>query len=178
MQDSSHRHAQTRIQACAFRRVLVLTILLLALPLFGRISSAMEAAREKTDWPTMLLFHVNEVRQQNGRPPVRWNAQLAAAAQAHARDLQSCSNLSHTGCDGSELRQRLDRAGYAWRMAAENLALCTCDAAQVVALWMESEGHRRNLLSAEAHEIGAATLPDGKGHDVWVLVLGRLRVPH
>lgn len=149
---------------------LLFACLLLAGTLFGRNSPAMEA-----DWPTMLLFQINQVRQQHGVAAVSWNLQLAAAADAHARDLQSCNGLSHTGCNGSELRQRLDRAGYAWRMAAENLSLCECDVAKVVSLWMESEGHRRNLLNAETNEIGAATLPDGKGHDVWVLVLGRAR---
>lgn len=147
-----------------------LAALLLALAHLGGAAAAMEA-----DWANMLLFHVNEARQQHGAPPVRWNGQLAAAAGAHARDLLTCNILSHAGCDGSDLRQRLDRAGYAWRMAAENLALCACDAAQVVTLWMESEGHRRNLLNAEAEEIGAATLRDRGGHDVWVLVFGATR---
>lgn len=129
----------------------------------------------EADWPTMLLFHVNEMRQQNGLQPVTWNRQLADAAGAHAEDLQRCNALSHTGCNGSNLRQRLERADYAFRMAAENLALCPCDAARVVRLWMDSDGHRRNMLNAGAREIGAATLRDGKGYDVWVLVLGRRR---
>lgn len=129
----------------------------------------------EADWPSMLLFQVNERRQQHGLPQVSWNRQLAAAAQAHARDLQACNVLSHTGCNGSDLRQRLDRAGYAWRRAAENLALCACDAARVVSLWMESDGHRRNLLDGEAKEIGGATLLARDGHDVWVLVFGAQR---
>ena len=147
-----------------------LLALLLALAYSGGNSAAMEA-----DWPSMLLFQVNEVRRQHNAPPVTWNAQLADAAEAHARDLQSCNILSHTGCDGSDLRQRLQRAGYGFRIAAENLALCACDAARVVSLWMESDGHRRNLLNAEAKEVGGATLQDREGHEVWVLVFGARR---
>lgn len=128
----------------------------------------------EADAASMLLFQVNQVRQHDA-PPVTWNAQLAMAAETHLRDLQSCNQLSHTGCNGSDLQQRLDRAGYAWRMAAENLALCTCDAARVVGLWMESDGHRRNLLNTEATEIGGAVLQNSAGYDVWVLVLGRGR---
>lgn len=126
----------------------------------------------EADWPSMLLFQVNETRQRHGLPAVSWNQQLADAARAHAEDLQSCNMLSHTGCDDSDLRLRLERTGYAWRMAAENLALCACDAARVVGLWMDSDGHRRNLLGADAKEIGGATLQDREGHDVWVLVFG------
>src|SRR3546814_10896847 len=100
----------------------------------------------EADAALRLLYQVNQVRQRHDATPVRWNAQLALAAQGHARDLQSCNRLSHTGCDSSDLRQRLDRAGYSWRMAAENLALCACDAARVVGLWMGSDGHRRTLL--------------------------------
>lgn len=167
MRDHRDRHPQTRIQPRAFPAAL-----LLALTLFGLIPAgrAMEA-----DWPSMLLFHVNEVRRQHGAGAVTWARQLADAAAAHAQDLQGCGSLSHTGCNGSELRQRLERAGYGFRMAAENLALCACDAAEVVRLWMQSEGHRRNLLNAEAREIGGATLQDRDGRDVWVLVLGAQR---
>ena len=142
------------------------------LPLFGHIPAvvAMEAI-----WQSDILFHLNAVRAAHNLAPLQWNARLAAAAAAHAADLQSCRKLAHEGCDGSDLPLRAQRAGYAFRRVSENLALCPCDAASVVQAWLNSEGHRRNLLDAGVTEMGADTRADAADlrRQQWVLVMGR-----
>lgn len=143
----------------------------LLLPLFGHIPAvAMEAI-----WQNDILFHVNAARATHNLAPLQWNARLAQAAAAHAADLQSCLKLAHQGCDGSDLPLRVSRAGYAFRRISENLALCPCDAATVVPLWMNSEGHRRNLLDPNVTELGADTRVDAADlrRQQWVLVMGR-----
>lgn len=144
----------------------------LLLPLFGRIPQA--AAMDEI-WQSELLFHVNAMRAASSLPPLAWNARLAQAAIAHAADLQRCNRLSHDGCDGSNLVLRLQRVAYRYRAGAENIALCPCDVAEVVRLWMQSEGHRRNLLHAGVTEMGAETRvdPTELRRSLWVLVLGR-----
>lgn len=122
-----------------------------------------------------MLAAVNAVRGQAGLPALYWDMRLATAAARQAADLQTCGQLSHTGCDGSDLALRLRLANYPYRFGAENLALCACDAAAVVRLWMDSPGHRRNLLNPEAEALGADVRTDtGDPRRVlWVLVFGR-----
>lgn len=144
----------------------------LTLPLFGHIPvvAAMDAV-----WQSDILFHVNAVRAAHGLAPLQWNARLAAAAAAHAADQQTCRRLAHEGCDGSDLPTRAARAGYAFRRISENLALCPCNGAAVVQAWLNSEGHRRNLLDPNVSEMGADTRTDvvDLRRQQWVLVMGR-----
>lgn len=122
-----------------------------------------------------MLAAVNAARARASLPPLYWDMRLATAAARHAADLQTCGQLSHTGCNGSDLALRLRHANYPYRYGAENLALCACDAAEAVRLWLDSEGHRRNLLNTASAAMGAAMLVDtGDARRVlWVLVFGR-----
>lgn len=126
-------------------------------------------------WQADILFQVNAARATHGLAALRWNARLAEAAAMHAADLQTCRKLAHEGCDGSDLPLRAQRAGYAFRRVSENLALCPCDAANVVQLWLDSDGHRRNLLDPNVSELGADTRADATDlrRQQWVLVMGR-----
>lgn len=148
-----------------------LLALLLLLPHFSHNSArAMDPI-----WQADLLFHVNAARAAHQLPPLRWNDRLGTAAAAHAADLQLCGRLAHDGCDGSDLPLRAARAGYAFQRLSENLALCACDAAEVVQLWLTSDGHRRNLLDPDVTELGADTRVDNGDlrRALWVLVTGR-----
>jgi uncharacterized protein YkwD len=126
-------------------------------------------------WQAEIIFQINSVRAGHGLAPLQWSDRLGAAAASHAADLQRCGRLAHEGCNGSSLPQRLDRAGYRLRRAAENLALCACDAAGVVRLWLDSDGHRRNLLDPDVTEMGVETRVDSGDlrRALWVLVVGR-----
>jgi uncharacterized protein YkwD len=70
--------------------------------------------------------------------------------------------MSHTGSDGSDMGQRITRAGYRWGSAAENVASGFTSAQSVFNGWMNSPGHRDNILSNHVHMgVGAATGGDG-----------------
>lgn len=127
-------------------------------------------------WQADIVARVNAVRAAHGLAPLTWNRRLGAAADAHALDLYRAGRLSHEGRDGATMAERLRDVGYAYRAAAENLALCDCDAAEVVRRWMTSDGHRRNLLNPDLREMGAGVMddPDKKGRVLWVLNLGAL----
>jgi len=126
-------------------------------------------------WQSDLLHQVNAARAAHGLQPVQWNTKLAEAAAMHATDLQVCGKLAHEGCDGNLLPQRVQRTGYAFRRITENLALCACDAAAVVQAWLQSDGHRRNLLDPNVTEMGADTRADkvDMRRQQWVQVFGR-----
>ena len=93
---------------------------------------------------------------------------LQAAAQAQADDLAAAERLGHLGAEGSDLSQRLDRAGYDACVSAENVARGTPDIRRTVARWMDSPGHRANILDPSVTQFGFA----GTGR-TWVLVLAR-----
>lgn len=97
---------------------------------------------------------VNQERTNHGCQPLQVSPQLSAAAQAHSQDMALNDFVSHTGSDGSTVGERLTRAGYDWRMAAENIAAGQDTAEAVVASWMSSSGHRANILNCALHDIG------------------------
>ena len=119
-----------------------------------------------------LLAAINAERQRAGLSALQADAALDKAALAHAADLARCGQLSHRGCDGSELPDRLRRAGYAYAFAAENIALGTENAAATLAAWLESPPHRANLLRPEPDAAGIGRA-EQDGRPLWVLVLGR-----
>jgi uncharacterized protein YkwD len=105
---------------------------------------------------------VNAARRQNGLADLTLNAQLTAAAQAHSLDQAKMQTMSHVGSDGSTFDQRLTRAGYRWWNAAENVAAGFTTVQSVFDAWMNSPGHRANILGPYVHfGAGAATGANG-----------------
>ncbi|MFE9256553.1 CAP domain-containing protein [Streptomyces sp. NPDC006879] len=101
-----------------------------------------------------VLALVNKERANAGCSALTINAKLMSAAQNHSEDMAAHSNMSHTGSDGSDPGQRITRAGYDWRTYGENVAYGYSTAAKVMDGWMNSPGHRRNILNCSFKEIG------------------------
>jgi uncharacterized protein YkwD len=88
--------------------------------------------------------------------PLKWDDQLAKAAQKHAEDMAKNKFLDHTGSDGSDFSERIEKTGYHWRAVAENLAYGQESVAAVVKDWRNSKGHCKNLMDGNLHDMGAA----------------------
>jgi uncharacterized protein YkwD len=121
-----------------------------------------------------MLALVNAARAEAGLAPLVLERRLSAAACAQARDLAAGGPLTHRSRDGSNLADRLTRAGYRFAMAAENLAAGAPTPDETVWLWLSSPGHRRNMLTAGFNQAGAAYV-SGDGMAIWVLVLAKPR---
>ncbi|MFJ8944442.1 CAP domain-containing protein [Streptomyces sp. NPDC102395] len=104
---------------------------------------------------------VNSERGKAGCSPLTVNAKLAKAAQDHSADMASHRNMSHTGSDGSDPGTRITRAGYAWSTYGENVAYGYSTPEQVMAGWMASPGHKRNILNCAFKEIGVGLAQPG-----------------
>jgi len=88
---------------------------------------------------------------------VRWNATLAEASRLHAEDMARHDYFSHGGRDGSDPAQRVERAGYRYRMTGENIAAGgDMQAETAVAGWIKSPAHCANLMNPAYTEMGAA----------------------
>lgn len=101
-----------------------------------------------------IVQQTNAFRLANGLPPLAVNTQLTIAAQKYAQSLAIDDNWSHTGTDGSSPWDRITAAGYNFSEAAENLAAGHTTAASAIKGWINSPGHRRNLLAYQVQEIG------------------------
>ncbi|MEV7611939.1 CAP domain-containing protein [Streptomyces sp. NPDC089799] len=97
---------------------------------------------------------VNKERAKVGCPSLAVNAKLMTAAQNHSKDMAAHGNMSHTGSDGSDPGTRITRAGYLWSTYGENVAYGYATPQQVMTGWMNSPGHRQNILNCSFKEIG------------------------
>lgn len=112
---------------------------------------------------------VNEERAVWGLAPLTADSRLHSAAQGHSDYQASTGAMSHTGSGGSTAGQRIAAAGFPWRSCAENVAYGYSSAEAVVAAWMNSTGHRNNILSANTH-VGVGLAYSGSGTPYWTLV--------
>ena len=96
------------------------------------------------------------------------DSRLAAAAQAHSTDMATRNYFSHTSPDGVTPWDRARAAGYA-SPSAENIAMGFRTPADVMAAWMQSSGHRANILNCASHAVGVGF--DARGY-YWTQLFG------
>lgn len=113
---------------------------------------------------TLLLKLVNDVRTKGCTcgttpmppvKPVRWNDTLAKAAWLHSKDMTINNYFSHTNKQNITPSQRLDAIGYKWKWAGENIAYNYPNEAAVIASWIKSEHHCKNIMNPDYKEMGA-----------------------
>lgn len=122
-----------------------------------------------------MLTQVNAERAAAGLAALTPSRRLTLAAQGHACGLARREQLSHRGGLGSSLRLRLRRVGYPMALAGENLASGQETPAQAIAGWMNSPGHRTNLLMEGAEDFGLGMAIARDGRLVWVMIGARQR---
>ena len=96
----------------------------------------------------------NQERAKAGLQPLTLNNQLTQAAQDHSDSMAVDDFFSHTGADGSSVGDRVRETGYNYSTAGENIAAGQRTAEDVVEGWMNSPGHRANILNPNYTEIG------------------------
>lgn len=116
-------------------------------------------------------------RRFDAVPPLRANLTLEGAALAHAQDMARHSFLAHEGRDGSTVSQRLDRVGYRWRAAGENVASGQGTPEEVVRDWLQSPQHCAAIMNAGFAEMGVAFSVNNRSESgiYWAQVFGRAR---
>jgi len=110
---------------------------------------------------------LNQKRVENGLKPVAWSDQLATIARTHSRNMAELKFFGHCGLDHKMVSDRADDIGLKkWRAIGENIAYTRGykdPIERAVELWLESPGHRQNLLSDEWREsaVGVTVAEDG-----------------
>jgi uncharacterized protein YkwD len=101
-----------------------------------------------------VLDLTNVQRQQAGLASLTLNQNLNASAQAHTNDMAFNDFFAHTGSNGSSFADRVRSAGYNYSFTAENIAAGYATPSSVVKAWMNSSGHRANILNPNLRELG------------------------
>ena len=124
-----------------------------------------------------VLNYTNQIREQQGCGPLRLNSALVDAAGKHASDMVRRHYMDHTNPDGQDPGDRMAAAGYRGSGWGENIAAGYDSAQKVVAAWMKSEGHRKNILNCRFTSIGIGYDPgqvrSDWGPGSWVQDFGR-----
>lgn len=100
------------------------------------------------------VFHIsNANRYKFDLVPMIWNENLSEVARAHSIDMANNNYFDHTNLKGESPFDRMKNSGLSYRSAAENIAAGQTTPVDAVETWMNSDGHRKNILS-DIQEIG------------------------
>jgi uncharacterized protein YkwD len=123
--------------------------------------SVKEREQVNTAMERQLLDLVNVVRYRYKLPLLTWSDQAARVARQHSRDMESHGFFDHVSATtGLNPFQRLQKAGIAYSMAGENIAAGYPDAIEAHESWMNSPGHRKNVLEKGFAQLGAGVATD------------------
>ena len=114
---------------------------------------------------------VNEERAKAGLPALTVDRGAASAAQVRAKEIER--SFSHTRPDGSSFNSALTEAGVNFRGAGENIAYGQNSPEKVMEGWMNSSGHRANILNSSYTSIGVGHYQNASGVNYWTQLFSR-----
>lgn len=173
------------MRASAFRATIVVAAVAVLAPAAApgasgenRCGRFAQAPREATDHQlrTSVLCLVNLARERRGIARLRFDRALRDSAAGHSRSMVRSKSLTHYGPSGSTLTSRVARSGYlegasSYRLA-ENIGAgrgrSNGSALAIVRGWMDSAGHRANILDRRMREFGVGIArgnPLGSNHN-------------
>lgn len=119
-----------------------------------------------------VVQETNKQRELYGLPPLRMNQKLNLAAKAKLDDMFRQQYFEHESPDGKSPADVIKATGYQFIVVGENLALGNYkNDAVLVEAWMNSPGHRANILDVKFYEIGVAVAKGSfQGNEVWMAV--------
>jgi uncharacterized protein YkwD len=124
-----------------------------------------------------VLRLTNAERAKHGCGPLTADPNLLVSAGGHAEDMVDRHFFDHTNPDGEDPFERMRDAGFHGSSMAENIAMGYSSAKAVVAGWMDSSGHRRNILNCDYNRLGVGYDPgqieEGYASGSWVQNFGR-----
>jgi len=111
---------------------------------------------------------VNKERAAAGLPALKVNTKLSAVAEKKAEDMRDKNYFSHTSPTYGSPFDMMRQFGVSYSTAGENIAKGQRTPAAVMDGWMNSPGHRANILNSSYTEIGVGYVTDSNGNTYWV----------
>jgi uncharacterized protein YkwD len=125
---------------------------------YGTASAALRTAYEY-----QIFDLVNAIRLRNHLPLLSWDAKIASTARKHSEDMAQNGYFSHTNLQGLSPFDRMTRDGISYRTAGENIAYGQFNAIFVHEAWMDSLGHRQNVLYPDFQRLGVGVAFSASG---------------
>lgn len=117
-------------------------------------------------------MYLTSIRTDHGLPPLSPDRKLEKAAAQQAGYMARASSMNHSTGWRKDFATRMKENGVEGA-AAENVAHGAMSTEKLFQMWMDSQGHRRNMLDPRFARYGLASAEDGQGRKYWALVLGR-----
>lgn len=127
-----------------------------------------DSDKPETDNPAYVkrvVELVNNERAKEGLAPLSVDANVAAAAQVRAHEIEH--SFSHTRPNGTSFSTALKEQNVSYKRAGENIAWGQRSPEEVVDAWMNSAGHRANIMNANFTKIGVGYYRNTKGTNYW-----------
>ena len=132
---------------------------------------APRARGEEVSLERQVWLAINRERRREGVPELAWDEPLASEARHHSIRMAEAGFFSHCDPVRGDLAPRLDAAGIPWQDCAENIIRVNQDdeapADLAVKAWMESPGHRKNLLNP-VYTLSGVGIAGGAGNHLWM----------
>ena len=122
-----------------------------------------------------MIALINQERSKSGLTPLAEQSQLTQTARSHAEDMACNDFFEHVSPTEGGVTDRVSAQGYDFSAVGEIIAGGYADSEAVVAGWMESVAHRKNILSSEFTQIGVgfAEWESSEFGTYWVVVFGK-----
>ena len=127
----------------------------------GQILTIPEEDAAVTQYEQEVIRLVNEIRAQNGLSALTYNWELSRVARYKSQDMVDNRYFSHTSSTYGTPFQMIRSFGLSYRSAGENIAYGQRTPQAVVNAWMNSSGHRANILSSSYTQIGVGYVANG-----------------
>ena len=127
----------------------------------GQILNIPQISNTILNYENEVIRLVNEIRSENGLKPLTANWELSRIARYKSEDMSNNRYFSHTSPTYGTPFQMIKAFGLSYRTAGENIAYGYRTPAAVVDGWMNSSGHRANILNASYTQIGVGYCANG-----------------
>ena len=115
-----------------------------------------------TAYEQEVIRLVNEIRAENGLKPLTYDWELGRVARYKSQDMKDNNYFAHNSPVYGTPFQMIRNFGISFRSAGENIARGYATPQAVVNGWMNSSGHRANILNANYTKIGVGYVADGR----------------
>lgn len=127
----------------------------------GQLINIPTASSFVTAYEAEVVRLVNEIRRENGLKPLTQDWQLSRVARYKSQDMRDLGYFSHTSPTYGSPFEMMKSFGITYRTAGENIAKGYASPEAVVNAWMNSPGHRANILNSTYTHIGVGYVASG-----------------
>jgi len=130
---------------------------------------------EHSDPEGRLILLMNQYRIKVGLRPLKPSRILGEVARSHSREMSARNFFSHTNPAGWGPKERLERAGFAWKAFGENIGCGQDSPEKILLTWMNSSDHRDTILDPGYSQVGIGLVRGGECRIYWTALFASPR---